>query len=246
MQHDPTSFPTIISLESGQQGYPPRLTALLGSKAPATLYCQGNLQLLTQDALGFCGSRNVTHKGLEIARDCAQQAATRNKVVVSGNARGVDRMVHMTALKAGGSTIFVLPEGINRFRVNKDLRPFWDWQRVLVLSEFSPDQPWKAWNAMKRNKTILSLVSAMIVIEAGEKGGTVAAGKDALHMGVPLFVINRTDMDASLGGKQLLDMGGRKLQKSQHTGKANMGPVLQTMAETGGVFHTMGLQHSLL
>ncbi len=245
MQHNPASFPAIISLEKGHPDYPIRLAALLGNKAPATLYCQGNLQLLTQAALGFCGSRNVTQKGLEIARDCAHQAAARNKVVISGNARGVDRMVHMTALESGGNTIFVLPEGINHFRVNKDLRPFWDWQRALVLSEFPPQQPWKAWNAMKRNKTILSLVSAMIVIEAGEKGGTIAAGKDALAMGVPLFVINRTDMDASIGGRQLLDMGGRKLQKSPLTGKANMGPVMQTMA---GAPHTAGmeLQYSLL
>ncbi len=220
-----TVKPEIIPLRKQEPGYPQRLQQLLGKAAPAELFAMGNLSLLESRGLGFCGSRDVSEKGLHIARDCAQQSVDGGFVVVSGNARGVDRMVHKTALQHGGSTLFVLPEGLNHFRIHSDLKPNWDWDRVLVLSQFAPDQKWQTWNAMKRNKTILALVFAMIVIEAGEKGGTLAAGQDALKMSVPLFVVNRTDMDSSLGGKKLLQMGGHMLNKSQSKGRANMQPV---------------------
>lgn len=246
MKQSPPSFPKVQVLSKGENGYPEKMLLRLQNKAPDKLYCLGNASLFKRNSLAFCGSRDVTEKGLEIASDCARQTVENRKVVVSGNARGVDRMVHKTALECGGSTILVLPEGLDHFRIHKDLQAVWDWERVLVVSEFPLNTPWKTWNAMKRNKTILALVTAMIVIEAGEKGGTLAAGKAALDMRVPLFVINRTDMDASLGGKQLLDLGGRKLQKSVETDKANMSPVLQAMADQVRVSASLSMPYSLL
>ena len=47
----------------------------------------------------------------------------------------------------------------------------WDWDRVLVVSQFQPDEPWKAFRAMTRNQLIIALSRVMIVIEAGENGG---------------------------------------------------------------------------
>lgn len=225
------TYPLIKSIQRDSPGFPKRLLSAFRDKAPETIQYLGNLELLNQPSLGFCGSRNVTDKGLSIAEDCAEQAVARGHVVVSGNARGVDRMVHMTALKNGGATILVLPEGIQHFRINMELQPYWDWNRVLVLSEFPADTPWKTWNAMKRNKTILALVKTMIVIEAGEKGGTVAAGEAALKMGVPLYVVHRTDAEASKGGGYLLQRGGMKLMKDRNTGKASMNNVFSQNAE---------------
>jgi DNA processing protein len=222
-------IPEVETINIDSQNYPKRLHLRLGDKAPKTLYAIGNIDLLNEDSLGFCGARNVSEKGLTIAKDCAEQAVENNKVILSGNARGVDRMVHKTALEAGGKTILILPEGINKFQIVKELKKVWDWKRTLIISEFSPDTNWQTWNAMKRNKTILSLVSAMIVIEAGEKGGTIAAGKDSLKMRIPLFVVNHADMNISLGGKTLIELGGCKLNKSESTGRANMLPIFSEM-----------------
>jgi len=218
-------FPTITSLKKGNTEYPPNLVIRLQDKAPDQLHCLGNLSLLKKTGIGFCGSRNVSDKGLQIAKDCATQASNQGYVVVSGNARGVDRAVHQAALESGGETILVLPEGLDHFRIVRSLKTNWDWERVLVISEFPPSHPWKTWNAMKRNKTILSMVGAMIVVEAGEKGGTLAAGMDAFKMGVPLFVVTRTDMEASKGGQILIEMGGRKLGKNPNRDVANMEPI---------------------
>lgn len=236
----------IQALDAASDLYPPKMLRLLGGKSPPILYAMGNVRLLELEAIGFCGSRDVSDKGLSIAKDCARQAVLNGKVVISGNARGVDRAVHLAALESGGCTVLVLPEGIRHFRISKDFLPFWDWERALVISEFSPETTWQKWNAMKRNKTILSLVSAMIVIEAKIKGGTIAAGADALSLGVPLFVVNYENPEQSAGGKSLIDKGGHALNKNCMSGEANMHPVFAKMQSYGRSTQYKCVQGSLI
>jgi DNA processing protein len=109
--------------------------------------------------------------------------------VVSGNARGVDAEAHGTAVREGGSTILVLADGIAQFnwRAWADDEP--DHSRIAVMSQFRPGQVWTVGSAMTRNATIASLSSALVVIEAGETGGTIEAGKTALRMGVPVLTL---------------------------------------------------------
>lgn len=231
-----SSNPDKISLAQGDDMYPSSLMEVLGAKAPKALTCMGNLDLLTGRGIGFCGSRKASEKGLETARDCADQAAENNVVVVSGNAAGVDFHAHQQALVSAGSTIMVLPEGIDNFRIRKDLREAWDWDRVLVVSQFEPHVPWRAYNAMARNKVILGLSSAMIVIEAGEKGGTLDAGQSALRTDIPLFVAVYSESSSSAAGnKILLDMGGFPLARLQSTGRANMAKVWRAISEPGSL-----------
>ncbi len=204
----------------------------MGNKAPKHLDMVGNVKLLNMVGLGFCGSRKSSTKGLETAQDCAEQAAQNNVSVVSGNAAGVDFEAHFNCLKAGGKTILVLPEGINHFRIKKTLQLVWDWDRVLVVSQFEPDEPWKAFRAMTRNKLIIALSRVMIVIEAGEKGGTLNAGKETLKSGLPLYVAQYKDMSVDARGNQiLLDMGAQKLAKSRSTNRANLTKVFERMKE---------------
>jgi DNA processing protein len=131
----------------------------------------------------MCGSRNATEEGLKAAIACGEVAARQGLAVVSGYARGVDMATHVAALAAGGTTVIVLPEGINRFRVKRE--PFaevWDPARALVVSQFAPTRPWSAGAAMTRNAVIIGLSLALVVVEASEKGGTLAAGTTALDL----------------------------------------------------------------
>ena len=76
---------------------------------------------------------------------------------------------------------------------------------------------------MARNLVIIGLSKAMIVIEAGEKGGTMNAGLETLKHGTPLYVAEYQDMSVDArGNKILLDMGGKRLARSRATGRANM------------------------
>jgi DNA processing protein len=222
-------WPAIRRIAPGMAEYP---LALAVMRKPPVIHAMGNLSLLDQIGIGFCGSRKASEKGLETAADCADLAARDSIVVVSGNAAGVDLVAHSSALKAGGTTILVLPEGIDHFRIRKEFRSLWDWSRVLVLSQFEPTAPWQAYRAMERNAVIIALSRAMIVIEAGATGGTLNAGLTTLANGKPLFVAIYEKMAVNAPGNALLiERGGVPLAKSRTTGRANLDRVRMAIHE---------------
>lgn len=209
--------------------YPAYVRAVL-KVPPPVLACLGNVALFRQKAVGFCGSRAASEKGLATATDIADQLAVKGQVVVSGHAAGVDQAAHRAALAAGGATIVVLPEGILHFQARKELVDVWDWNRVLVVSEFPPGVPWSATQAMQRNKTILALSDVMILIEAGETGGSMAAGEAALAMHKPLFAPVYDGMPpGAVGNNLLLDRGALPLMKRKSTDRANLELVMSAV-----------------
>jgi DNA processing protein len=173
----------------GGAGYPAELTAAGGG--PRALFHRGPLDVLDGHGLGICGSRNASPGGLRVAALCGTLAARRDMSSVSGYARGVDTATHVAGLEAGGRTVLVLPEGIDHFRVRRDVRAAWDPARAVILSQFAPTRPWTVQGAMARNGTIIGLSTVLVAVEAGETGGTLAAGRRALALGrrvlVPAF-----------------------------------------------------------
>ena len=223
-----------VRVELDDALYPRRVKAVMGKKAPKHLDMVGNKELLDMAGLGLCGSRKAGSKSLEIARDCAEQAAQGGVCVVSGNAAGVDFESHFNCLKAGGGTILVIPEGINHFRIRKALRSVWDWERVLVVSQFGPDEPWKSFRAMVRNQLVLALSRAVVVVESGEKGGSLNTGEEAIKRGIPLYVAQHKDMSADARGNQiLLGKRARELPQSGSSGKVDLTEVFKSMEEEG-------------
>ena len=168
-----------------EAAYPESLKGILGARP---LYAHGNVKLLTRRAIGICGSRDASATALKWAYQFGREAARHGVVVVSGYARGVDRQAHKGVLEAGGATIAVLPEGINCFRLTRDLRPLAKLEEnFLAMSTFEPDAAWATWRAMQRNKLIVGLSTALFVIEARERGGTIDAAYEAMRQGKPLY-----------------------------------------------------------
>jgi len=215
---------TLLTLTS--PGYPARLRQRLGDESPPLLYAWGSLDLLQERAVGFCGARDASAKGIAVAEDCAAQIAGWGWVVVSGGARGVDTAVHRAALETGGTTVIVLPEGILRYRLRRELKPLVSQERVLLVSEFPPRKTWSVGSAMQRNQTVCGLSEALVVIEAGTSGGTFEAGKLALRLKMPLFVADYAEPAASAAGNAyFLARGARPLRRGAETGQANLEPL---------------------
>lgn len=210
--------------------YPTSLKKTLKNNAPPVLSLIGNQELLNLNKVGFCGSRKASDKGLEVAKDCAIQLSELNITIVSGYASGVDMQTHYWTLKNGGKTIIVLPEGINKFYIKKELREVWDWNRVLVISEFEPNSIWSTARAMQRNNTIIALSDAMILIEAGEKGGSIDAGNKTLRLKKFLFAPIYDGMpDYAIGNELLLSRGAYPLRKNSKTSQANLSQVFKAV-----------------
>jgi len=166
----------------------------------------------------MCGSRSVSELDLR-PQMLVEKSQQENLSVISGYAKGVDTATHLAALNMGGSTVIVLAEGFDHFRVKKVFADKFDLDRILVLSQFPPSQPWLAHAAMTRNKVIFGLGCALVVVEAGERGGTLAAGEGALRVGRPVFVLNFGD-ETPPGNKILLGKGGWSIRSREQLGYA--------------------------
>lgn len=219
-------------ISSSDSRYPDSLRKVFGALASPDIWYLGNDELLEKDGVGFCGSRNATENGVAVAADCARQLSEQGVLVVSGYAPGVDMASHEAALASGGTTIVVLAEGIDHFRVKKSIREVWDWTRVLVISYFPKTAIWRADRAMDRNKAIVAISKAVIVIEARDKGGTLNAGYCALEMRRPLFVALYDEMNgAREGNERLIRDGGIPLQRSRATRQASLTKVLAAVSD---------------
>lgn len=214
------------------ESYPATLKKSLRNGSPPLLFYIGNLEILARKSVGFCGSREATSKARQIAAFIADFLVVQGVNVVSGYARGIDIESHLAALKRGGCTTAVLPYGIARFSVRNEIKEFSHSERVLFLSQFPPRMPWRVSAAMERNKVICALSDAVIVVQARMSGGTLDAGRQALALNRPLFVVDYGSRSRqSAGNSILLREGGKPLRKAKKTGKPNLTPLLHVLSQ---------------
>ena len=117
----------------------------------------------------------------------------------------------------------MLPNGISSFYVRQDLKEVWDWNRVLVISEYQPADKWSVSRAMTRNNTIIGLSDSMVVVEAGLTGGSMDAGLRTLEDSKPLFVPMYVDYpESALGNRVLLEKGAQRIGRNRQSNRANI------------------------
>jgi DNA protecting protein DprA len=224
-------------IRKGDKIYPKRLIQVLGDKAPDRLYVWGNLELLDKPSVGFCGSRDVSESGLALTEAISAEIVAEQWVVVSGHARGVDVTAHQTALQRGGTTIIVAAEGILSFKLKAAIKALVKTGNILIISEFSPRAGWNVGNAMTRNRTIIGLSDAMVLIESRLEGGTFEAGKAALKLNVPLFVAPSPSKEhLAPGNEHFIEQGAEAIQsvKSRLKLSSLMQRVKKSRKSTGG------------
>jgi len=210
----------IIHLD--HQDYPHKVESRLGDQAPPILFCRGVASLLNTRSVAVVGSRNMSEEAGAIVKRLANNLARSGFNVVSGYAKGVDTTAHVAALEGEGTTTIVLSYGILEFSAK---RAFIDlpWQRnSLVVSQFYPREKWHARNAMIRNKLVVALSDAVIIIESGPekdasgiRSGTFDAGEAALKSKVPLFVLSPSLFSHRVEGNEtLIGRGGIEITSS--------------------------------
>ena len=211
-----------MTVNLNTQNYPRQLAQALGRRAPGQLDCRGNLELLRAPGVGFSGARKASTKGLEQADTYARQLAREGWTIVSGHASGIDVTSHRAALAAGGTTILVLPHGMDQFRLRPELQPVWDWRRALVVSPYEPQAAFKPFRAIQRNAVIAGLSQGVVVFEAGNLGGTLNTGLTTLKLKRPLFAAVYDGMPpAATGNRLLIARGARPLETDQETPARN-------------------------
>jgi DNA processing protein len=176
--------------------FPRRLRALEEKlPLPALLYVRGNIALLERPGAAIVGKRQPGEAALAAAAALAAGLAARGINVVSGYAPGIDSAAHGAALRAGGTTTAVLPEGLHHFQARPEMQDHLTVDNILVISQFDPDARWAAYQAMARNKLVAALSGALVVIVSGSErdasgrhSGTFDAAMSARRLGLPVFV----------------------------------------------------------
>jgi DNA processing protein len=178
---------------------------------PYLLFAAGDLALLSTPAVAVVGTRAPTHYGRDAAEELAAALALAGYAVASGMARGIDTVAQRAALDAGGTTIGVLGHGIEQVYPPENGALFADVRRRgLLLTEFPPGEKPRAGNFPRRNRLIVALSRAVLVVEMGLKSGAQHSVTYALEQGKEVMAVpGPITSPASAGTNQLLKEGAR-------------------------------------
>jgi DNA processing protein len=187
--------------------YPPRL-ARLSDPAPLLLV-RGDVAALAGPSVAIVGSRAATAYGLQAAHAIARDLARAGVVVVSGLALGIDGAAHRGALEGGGRTVAVLASGPDHIYParHRGLAGRIERQGAIV-GELSPGtRPLPEFFPL-RNRLISGLSSAVVVVEARERSGSLITAGHAANQGVDVFAVpGPITAPASAGPNRLLREG---------------------------------------
>ncbi len=167
----------------------PHPLSLLRDAAPL-LWVRGRVEVLHAPSVAIIGARAPSAYGLAVAHQLAADLARAGPVIVSGLARGIDAAAHRGALDAGGLSVAIQACGPDRVypRAHRALSDEIA-ARGAVVSELPPGTPPRPPHFPLRNRLISGLVSALVVVEARERSGSLITVRHALDQGVDVFAV---------------------------------------------------------
>jgi len=189
----------------GDRDYP---AGLLDLEVPPSLFVLGDTS--TAPAVAVVGTRRSTRYGMSLAEAFGCALAGAGWTTLSGLARGIDSAAHRGTLRVGGEAVAVLGSGIDVVYPpdNADLYHTIVDGNGAVMSEYPPGTPPDRWRFPARNRIIAGIASAVVVVEAGEKGGALITARLAAELGRPVFVVpGDVDRPASMGCNRLIRDG---------------------------------------
>lgn len=186
--------------------YPKELKAI--PYPPPFIYVRGFLPDIPK--ISLVGSRKPTSYGKEVASHFTTELSLAGVCPVSGLARGIDTIVHKTCVNLNKPTIAILGSGLDIIyppeneKLSKEIVE----KGGALISEFPFGTKPKRENFPRRNRIISGISSGLIIIEAGEKSGTLITAKWAQDQGKDVFAIpGNIFSDQSKGTHLLLKEG---------------------------------------
>jgi len=215
--------------------YPPCLREI--PAPPLLLYSKGAFAP-EYPRVALVGSRRCTRYGLRVATELAAGLAGAGVEVVSGGARGIDTAAHQGALAGGGTTLSVLGSGLEVLYPpeNEDL-----FEKIrhsgAVISEFPLRMSPEPGHFPRRNRVIAGLCSAVVVVEAARKSGSLITVRHALEQGRDVLAVpGPISSSTSSGCNRLLRDGAKPV--------LGVEDILEELepggAERGGLLESLG------
>ncbi len=196
----------------GGNGYPERLLNI--HAPPPVLYVKGDISKIDNiKSAGIVGTRKPTHYGAQVAKMFSEELAKNGVAIVSGGAYGIDTIALKTAVKEGAYSIAVLGNGLlNPYpSANRGLFKEIVEKQGAVISEFPPEERPNRENFPRRNRIISALSDIVLVIEAGEKSGSLITAAWAEEQNVEVYAVPGPITSSASKGTNLLIQRGAKI-----------------------------------
>ncbi|MDN6408968.1 MAG: DNA-processing protein DprA, partial [Tetragenococcus halophilus] len=178
---------------------------------PLVIFYRGNLDLLDYPRLAFVGARQASKYSTQVISKLLPTIVKRQFVIVSGLAKGVDRMSHEMTIRSGGLTIGVVGCGLDICYPREVSALFGEMKKNhLVLSEYPQGTPIQKNHFPMRNRIIAGLSKATCVIEAKERSGSLITAQLALDYGKEVFAIPGEILTGQSDGCHRLIQDGAK------------------------------------
>lgn len=194
--------------------YPPKLLEIYDR--PPLLYVKGTLKK-NEVNIAIVGSRLASTYGKYTTEKISRELALQGATVVSGLARGIDSAAHRGALTAKARTIAVLGSGLDIIYPPENKKLFAAiCEMGAVVSEFPPGTPPRACNFPARNRIISGMSYGVVVIEAGEKSGSLITARLAVEQGREVFAVpGSIDATGSRGTNKLIKQGAKLIENTE-------------------------------
>jgi DNA processing protein len=170
----------------------PKSRLFASLQAPIGFLGRYNKDLLDiSQAAAVVGSRQASPNALHDTKNLVKELVNQEIVIVSGGATGIDEAAHRAALDYGGKTIIISPLCCNlnpESRVKKWLLPKYE-EHVLVIYPFGPLMPQHKFMFIERNRFVVSLAQALVIVQGKIGSGTLHTAKFAKELSVPIFAL---------------------------------------------------------
>lgn len=162
--------------------------------------------------LTIVGSRKNSHYGKEVLDYLLKYLVDEKIVIVSGLALGIDSLSHKYAIKNNFPTISIPGSGLGKDILypsqNIDLAEEILNKGGILISEYEDDRKSELYFFPSRNRIMAAISDAVLIVEAGEKSGTLITARLAMEYGKNVGVIpNNIFAEGSLGSNRLIQDG---------------------------------------
>jgi DNA processing protein len=203
----------IIIITYQDELYPIKLNHIYDR--PPFLYVRGNLNK-DDTNIAIVGSRLASTYGKYTTERISRELALKGLTIVSGMARGIDSTAHRGALAAHGRTVAVLGSGLDVIYPPENKKLFAEIvENGAVISEFPLGTPPRSANFPTRNRIISGMSYGVVIVEAGEKSGSLITARLALEQGREVFAVpGSIDAAGSRGTNKLIKQGAKLIENT--------------------------------
>lgn len=214
----------LVPLTWSDARYPAALLTIVDW--PAVLWMRGDADAFSHPAVAIVGSRAGSPYALAVAERLAADLASRGVAIVSGLARGVDSAAHRGAVSAPGATIAVLGSGADVIYPPEHAALAGEIAASggAIVSELAPGTPPLKRFFPQRNRIISGIARAVVVVEAGERSGSLITARLALEQGRDVLAVPGNVLSGRNRGAHALLRDGAKIVETADDILEELGP----------------------